>query len=272
MARNAAAGFSLEALKPVGEKREGHLSRNLSFQETVPTIFSNVMGVLRSAVYTLLVLGYCPTIFTIGGIAFWAPSYMSEVIGAAAGPANQILGAITILTGLFGTSLGGYLLDIADARFGRRRLQAVKLSLLRVALAYPVTMVTAAARSRSLFFWSLALGQVLIFAATAPANIAMMEAVTPAQRGLALGLCTLASHLLGDLIPPVLVGYIADATGSLSAGMWLLVLWLWWSVVFWSMATVKTNAEEAARLLPVRRCFVEGPEAREANGDAERKI
>lgn len=205
----------------------------------------NTGAVLQSSVYTLLVLGYCATIFTIGGIAFWAPSYMGEVLGADPRSANRILGVITGLTGLCGTTVGGLLLDILDGVYGRRRLQAVRLCLVLVALACPVTMVTAAAQSRAVFFWSLALGQLLIFASTAPANIAMMEAVSPDQRGLALGLCTLASHLLGDLIPPVLVGYIADATGSLSGGMWLLVLWLLWSVLFWSLATFQTGREVA---------------------------
>mmetsp|Transcript_29848 Transcript_29848/g.85438 ORF Transcript_29848/g.85438 Transcript_29848/m.85438 type:complete len:517 (-) Transcript_29848:237-1787(-) len=206
---------------------------------------ASILEVLQSDVYTLLVLGYCATIFTIGGIAFWAPSYLGEVLGEDTSTASGVLGVITGLTGLSGTTLGGLLLDAAANRYGKRRLQAARLCFACVVLASPVTMVTAGASSRTLFFSSLALGQLLIFAATAPANIAMMEAVPPSQRGLALGLCTLASHLLGDLIPPVLVGHIADVTGSLRVGMWLLVLWLLWSVLFWFLALIRTRDEVA---------------------------
>jgi len=216
-------------------------------QEWIARQSRALMAILRTPVYTLLVLGYCATIFTIGGIAFWAPSYLQQVIGTKASTANGILGVITGLSGIIGTPIGGLLLDWMDSRWGCRSLQAARLCRQLVVLAAPVTMLAAAAQTRTLFFMSLALGQVLIFAATAPANIAMMEAVSPDQRGLALGHCTLASHLLGDLIPPVLVGYIADMTGSLRPGMWLLVLWLLWSVLFWSMAEVQTGREEAAR-------------------------
>eukprot|EP00415_Alexandrium_ostenfeldii_P001602 UN1602 len=211
-------------------------------------VWHTIGSILKSSVYTLLVLGYCATISTVGGLSFWAPSYIHEVIGADPKEANSILGVITGLTGILGTPFGGLLLDAIDAKYGNRKEQAVRVSLALAALACPATMVTAAARSRSLFFCSLAIGQFLVFASTAPCNIAMMEAVDPLQRGLALGLCTLACHLFGDLIPPVLVGYIADATGSLVPGMWLLVLWLLWSVLFWLLALVQIK-REAARAL-----------------------
>mmetsp|Transcript_93318 Transcript_93318/g.290979 ORF Transcript_93318/g.290979 Transcript_93318/m.290979 type:complete len:525 (+) Transcript_93318:80-1654(+) len=217
----------------------------------------SALDVLRAPVYTLLVLGYCATIFTMGGLAFWAPSYLQKVLGARGAAGDSVLGAITGLTGICGTTLGGVLLDALDGRLGRRRLQAVRLCAVFAALSCPVTAAAVAARSRPLFFASLALGQLLVFASTAPANIAMMEAVGPAQRGLALGLCTLASHALGDLVPPVLVGYIADATGSLIPGMWLLALWLLWSALFWSAALVRTAGEEeeaeVRRRAPARR-------------------
>eukprot|EP00747_Dinoflagellata_sp_TGD_P044093 gnl/TRDRNA2_/TRDRNA2_143055_c1_seq1.p1 gnl/TRDRNA2_/TRDRNA2_143055_c1~~gnl/TRDRNA2_/TRDRNA2_143055_c1_seq1.p1 ORF type:complete len:115 (-),score=19.49 gnl/TRDRNA2_/TRDRNA2_143055_c1_seq1:17-328(-) len=77
---------------------------------------------------------------------------------------------------------------------------------------------------------------------TAPVNIGMMEAVPVELRGVAMGVAALSSHLLGDLIPPVLVGTLLDATGSLVPGMWMVSLWTIWCVLFWYFAYLKATA------------------------------
>merc|ERR1712039_832124 len=87
--------------------------------------------------------------------------------------------------------------------------------------------------------WFLALSFIYMLLSTtptAPTVVAMMEAVPPLRRGLAMGLASFGAHIFGDVISPVVVGWLRDQTGSLLAGMWLLVLWGIWTVLYWTLA------------------------------------
>jgi MFS family permease len=209
---------------------------------------TSIRNILQSRIYVLVVLGYSATIFTVGGLSFWGPSYLSDVVGMKQEAANLGLGVVTMITGILGTTAGGIMLDRSTNSDGsNRKLQAIKISLILLIFASPFSMIAVAARSPTMFFVFIGLAEFCIFASTTPANVAMMEEVDPRYRGLALGLCVLASHLFGDLIPPVLVGYITSVTGSLVAGVWLLALWLNWSIVLWGISFQAAQKQPAVQ-------------------------
>merc|ERR1711941_217984 len=90
--------------------------------------------------------------------------------------------------------------------------------------------------SEWIFYMGFVWLEMFLFMATTPVNVGMMEVMPAHLRGLALGLCTTGTHLLGDLIPPALIGRIKDATGSLVPGAWILSLWPIWCILFWGTA------------------------------------
>merc|ERR1719183_2289184 len=100
-------------------------------------------------------------------------------------------------------------------------------------MPFVVIAVAAPAAIYWVFYSSLSVGQLFVFMSTAPVNVAMMEAMPSNLRGLAMGICTTATHCLGDVISPILIGKVKDwNNGDLSLGIWLLGLWPLWSVFY----------------------------------------
>merc|ERR1712194_109259 len=63
-----------------------------------------------------LVLGLSASQFTIGGLQFWAASYLEDELKVPKSITSLALGVMTMVTGLGGSLLGGMLLDELTAR------------------------------------------------------------------------------------------------------------------------------------------------------------
>ena len=111
-------------------------------------------------------------------------------------------------------------------------------------------------RSTSWFYGSMAVGQLFVFMSTAPVNVAIMEAMPPNLRGLAMAITTTLTHLLGDVISPVFIGKVKDwCNDNLTFGMWILALWPAWSIFYWGWAAGDVDPPRVAQR--VRRLSVE---------------
>jgi hypothetical protein len=234
--------------------------------QTAPLPWWRQVGiVLQSRTYCLVLLGYSASIFSLGGFAFWVPAYCEEVLKIEKQEAGLMLGAISATAGIIGTIAGGLLLDYqttreieahggctapsADDELGVRGRLSVRLAYRCSILATPFVLISIAATRPWLFYAGLTVGQLFVFMSTAPVNVAMMEAMPPRLRGLAMGICTTATHCLGDVISPVLIGKVKDwCGGNLSAGVWMLGLWPLWSVFYWGIAAGDIKKESLKRL------------------------
>ena len=82
----------------------------------------------RNRAYAGTVLGYAAYTFALGGLAIWMPKYLEEVRGVELSRANLMVGLITVLAGLGGTFVGGYLGDFVSARVKHGQLWICGLS------------------------------------------------------------------------------------------------------------------------------------------------
>lgn len=203
-----------------------------------PSASRQVAMLFSSPVYVSLMLGYCATIFSIGGLAFWAPSIITSVLGVNKTTGGLALAVMTGASGVFGSLAGGVSLDIVKICLGgeERLLRSILVALVCSVIALPTLVGMALLDQPVLWFSSAGISQVFMFMASYPANLGMMEAVPPQARGLSLGVATLMSHALGDLIPPVLIGMLVDRTHTLRPGMLILALWGIWPILLWSVA------------------------------------
>src|SRR5205085_2926910 len=71
----------------------------------------------RNFAYIGTVLGSAAYTFALGGFAFWMPEYLARVRGVELSRANFIVGTVTVVSGLGGTFVGGYLGDFLSGRF-----------------------------------------------------------------------------------------------------------------------------------------------------------
>lgn len=180
--------------------------RGASQHEKVRLEKRAVMSLLRNPAYLCAVLGYAMVTFSLGGISWWMPSFLQRVSGRSQSQASFLMGAVTVGTGLAGTTVGGWLAQLWLRRDGRALYFVPALS---AALAVPPAIVCFFG-PKTLTTPALAVAVFLIFLGNGPVNAASVNAVSPGVRATALAGQLLAIHLLGDAISPHIIGVVSD--------------------------------------------------------------
>ncbi len=172
------------------------------------------LGFLRHRPYMLTVLGYAAYTFGVGGLAFWAPTFLERTRGVPAAEATTGFGAIVVVTGLLGTLGGGWL---GDYWLKYSREAYFWLSAVTALLAVPLAAVALTARAPQLYYPSLVGAELLLFMSTGPVNSAIVNLVAPQERASAVALSVFVIHTLGDVISPPLIGKLSDLASLGSA-------------------------------------------------------
>lgn len=201
---------------------------------------STFFALFRDRSYRFAALGYVAQTFALGGFTSWAAPFLSRKLCMELATGNKIFGAVTVVTGLAGTAIGGV---IADRVPGDRVRASLRVCAWSSAIAAPLALAAIAMPTPTGFIIGLALAELAIFASVSPTNAAILLSAPPAARASAMALSIFLIHLLGDLISPPLIGVIADAykdakeicTGGrgLTAGMYLLPAALVVSALVW---------------------------------------
>src|SRR5439155_442660 len=150
----------------------------------------------RNKAYVGTVLGYAAYTFALGGLAFFMPTYFERARGLELARADFIVGGVTVLAGLSGTFLGGYLGDWIAARVKFGQLWLSGLS--SIAAVIPAWLALTVASSPTYIVWFF-LAEFLLFLSTGPVNVMIVSIFT--------------IHLFGDAISPPIIGWLADTHG-----------------------------------------------------------
>jgi MFS family permease len=171
-------------------------------------------GLGRNPAFWWTTSGYTLMTFSIGGLAFWLPSFLVNERGMTLDRAGFLSGAVTALAGLTGTIAGGWLGDRMDQRMpgGGLRLSGVGLL-----LAAPLMVLAVRVSAHAPMFAIIFLAQFLIFLNSGPINAAIVNGVPPAFRAFAMGLNVLFIHMLGDALSPTVIGKLADVSSLAAA-------------------------------------------------------
>jgi MFS family permease len=186
---------------------------------------------LRTPSYVLDTLGMTAMTFAVGGIGFWMPSYIHEFRGQPnLRQVNLIFGAIVVVAGLTATLLGGIAGDKLRARFPGSYFLVSGAAML---VGFPVSV----AMLYVPFPWAwlvIFLACFCLFFNTGPTNTILANVTHPSIRASAFALNILVIHALGDVVSPLVIGIIADASSMnvaflvVSATVLLGgILWLW---------------------------------------------
>lgn len=188
---------------------------------------------LRTPSYVLCTLGMAAMTFAIGGIAFWMPYYLETRPGA---PANStiIFGAITAVAGLSATLLGGMAGDRLRSRFPSSYFLVSGIAMLA---GFPIFL----AALHAPFPWAI---WVLIFLAcfclffnTGPTNTVLANVTQPSMRAIGFALNIFVIHALGDVISPVIVGFLNDWYGDMNKSFFIVGCMFLIAGIFWLMGT-----------------------------------
>jgi len=164
----------------------------------------------RNKAYVGTVLGYAAYTFALGGLAFFMPTYFERVRNLELARADFIVGSVTVLAGLSGTFLGGYLGDWITARVQYGQLWLSGLS--SIAAVVPAWLALTVASSPTYIVWFF-LAEFLLFLSTGPVNVMIVSVVPPAARARAMAVSIFTIHLFGDAISPPIIGWLADTHG-----------------------------------------------------------
>jgi MFS family permease len=183
----------------------------------------NFRGLFRNPGYLCATLGMAMMVFTLGGISTWMPTFLNRFAGMSVAKAGTILGAITVVDGLAGTALGGWLAQ----RWLRTNHRALYLlSAWSMILTLPLATLV--------FFgppaWSipaLFAAEFFLFLNTGPLNAAICNSVGAAVRSSAIALNLFLIHFLGDTFSPQIIGHISGmANSNLRIGLGLTLVTL----------------------------------------------
>jgi len=187
---------------------------------------------LHNPSYVLCTLGMAAMTFSIGGIAFWMPYYLSQLPGApASGTVSITFGGIVCLAGLSGTLIGGYTGDKLRDRFSGSYFLVSGIAML-VGCPFVLWMLSFDAMNIGLWVLTFVTCFCLFFN-TGPANTILANVTHPSVRAVGFAMNILFIHAFGDVISPVVIGILSDRYSmktafAVVAGMFIFagILWL----------------------------------------------
>ena len=164
------------------------------------------LGLLTNPAFLTATFGLAALTFAMGGISTWVPTFLHRFAGLSVAGASQTVSAITVIDGILGTAIGGWLAQ----RWLRTNHRALYLlSFWSVALTLPCGVM--------IFFgppgWaipSLFVAEFFLFLNTGPLNTAIVNSVSAPVRATAVSLNLFCIHFFGDTFSPQIIGAISD--------------------------------------------------------------
>jgi MFS transporter, Spinster family, sphingosine-1-phosphate transporter len=231
-----AAAFYFAGAEPARGARE------IAFHSIERTTFR---GLLRNPAFWTATLGMAMMTFAIGGISAWMPTFLERERGMPLDRANYYFGLVTVVDGLAGTAVGGWL---GDLWLRRSRSAYYCLSAISMLLAIPGALY-AFYGNPAWIFPSFFVAEFFLFLNTGPLNAAIVNSVAAPIRATAIGVNLFVIHLLGDAISPTIIGAISDRS-SLRLGFSVTLIAMVASalVLFFGMRFAPPRAAEEPAL------------------------
>lgn len=191
--------------------------------------------------YVVTVAGYAAGTFAVGGLGVWLPTFLERERHLQ--NASEIVGAVMAVSGLVGTIAGGW---VGDWFARRNRYAYLWVSGLTSLMAVPAGLVALCATDPRWYLPGVFVAAMLVFASTGPINTLVVNVVAPDMRATAVAACTLAIHLLGDALSPVLIGMLSDTLHSLARAVLVVPVAMALSGIIWTTAAWNRRGEQAA--------------------------
>jgi MFS transporter, Spinster family, sphingosine-1-phosphate transporter len=182
---------------------------------------STVAGLFRNPAFLTATFGLAMLTFAMGGISTWIPVFLQRFAGLSTAKAGTLVGMITVVDGIAGTAVGGW---IAQRWLRTNHRALYLLSFWSVALTLPCGALV--------FFgpagWNvpaLFAAEFFLFLNTGPLNAAIVNAVSAPVRATAISVNLFCIHFFGDTFSPQIIGAVSDRTNlRLALGVTLVSL------------------------------------------------
>ncbi|RHY32636.1 hypothetical protein DYB32_004322 [Aphanomyces invadans] len=175
-----------------------------------------IWAILKSPLFMLVAMGSAAYVFSISGLGAFGPSLLIGMGLFEEKSAAMVFGAIIVVAGTIGTLLGGLFLDRScrsqpDNEDFRVYMATRQLCLmLTLGTVFLVVSWLLLDHGLALTISALSIALTFLFGCVPASVVAIILSVDKRRRGLALGINTLLSHVLGDVPSPIVLGLIKD--------------------------------------------------------------
>ena len=152
--------------------------------------------------------------FAIGGLAQWIPSFLNRSHAVNVAWGNTLFGATTVLAGILGTLVGGWLGDRWQEKNGKGYLLISGWGFL---LGAPFAAWAILAPGLATCLGAIFVAEFFLFLNTGPLNTVILNVTPPAVRAMAFAVNIFFIHALGDAFSPSILGWLSDQWGLRSA-------------------------------------------------------
>jgi predicted MFS family arabinose efflux permease len=188
-------------------------------------------ALLRNPLYLTAVAGYTAVTWASGGMADWFPTFLVRTHGYAVGEAGSLVGTLTVVGGLGGTAIGGWLGDRLRGRTRQPYLALSALSMVPAAVFAGLAMVAPKG-------WPVAacmlLAQFFLWFYNGPINTILANSTDAGLRARAFAFSIFAIHIFGDAISPTIIGALSDRVG-LGTAVALIPAFLALGALIWAV-------------------------------------
>jgi MFS family permease len=227
-------------------KTEGLFGEKIS-EEMKVGIMSGFRNILANPFLVLIILGYVLNTFALNGVAAFVVRHGTS-LGLSEAASSSYFGAILVVAGLLGTMGGGLLasrLAQGSADAIRPLTQFVAISTL---MAVPFLGLCFISKSAEGFLVGCFLAELLIFAGVAPLNSVIVARAPVGFESFTQGITIFAIQLFGGFLGPVVVGALADGTGSLSLALQGATSALLASGLLWLIAAKRSQDTQLPKI------------------------
>lgn len=172
------------------------------------------LGLFKNPAFLTGTFSMAMLTFAIGGISWWMPEFLRRNAGMSMGNASLTVSGITVVDGIAGTLVGGWLGQIW-LRKNHRALYLI--SFWSVVLTLPFGALVFFG-PKSFAIPALFAAEFFLFLNTGPLNTAIVNSVSAPVRATAISINLFCIHFFGDTFSPQIIGAISDRS-NLSIGL-----------------------------------------------------
>jgi MFS family permease len=165
-----------------------------------------IIGLARNPAFLTATLGMAAMTFSLGGILVWIPQFLYSERHYSLEAANFIFGIIVVVDGILASLSGGWL---GDYLLRRIRGSYYLVSALGMAFGIPFMIVGLFSAGRAMVP-AIAVAAFFLLLNTSPLNAAVINSVGANIRATAIAVNIFIIHILGDILSPTMMGWVAD--------------------------------------------------------------
>ncbi len=179
--------------------------RTLS-RRSLAEFIGQFLRLFTNPAYLAATFGMAEVTFALGGISAWVPTFLNRHNGFSVGKASLVVSAITVIDGIAGTGVAGWM---AQRRLRTDHRALYLVSFWSVALTVPFAVLVCFG-PRAATITALFAAEFFIFLNTGPLNAAVVNSVSAPVRATAISLNFFIIHFFGDTFSPQIIGAISD--------------------------------------------------------------